>query len=371
MSPGKPNSLNTLNRPRIAELADRLSTHIADDGLRPGDPFLTAAEASRLLGVGTTAANRALQLLHQRRVIVRRRRTGSVIAHKTIFPSQDHPLLRVHFLVHQQYLRTEGLTNDGILVGLQGELPASTLSLNFLPVGNEVGFVESLIRESSQRGNNDGFVLVRAPLEVQRLVAASGLPAVVHGNVYPTIDNLSSVDRDSFEIGRVLAEYHLRSGKGRVVYVTRQQTFPGDNETIDGVLDVLKASGCGFDSILLRTVPADDAVVQATVARVAASRAESTGIICRTASMAENAERALESYLKPRQAWGSLSVCDYYLREGQHPRFVFAKPGLSPEDRGRLLGRSLRRQAAGELATASRDLIPIQLEVPDPPASCE
>ena len=49
--------------PRILELADRLTADIHERLLKPGDAYLTTAEAARLLGISTTTANRAMQLL--------------------------------------------------------------------------------------------------------------------------------------------------------------------------------------------------------------------------------------------------------------------------------------------------------------------
>src|SRR4249919_1108185 len=92
--------------PKIVQLATALQRDIQDKRLAPGDPYLNTADAARLLGVSTVAANRALQLLVKRDVLCRRQRRGTFIAD----PKQgsDPTLIeRVHLLVHKNFLKSE------------------------------------------------------------------------------------------------------------------------------------------------------------------------------------------------------------------------------------------------------------------------
>ena len=66
-------------QPRVANLADQLLADIEERNLRPGDRYLTTAEASKLLGVANSSANRALQVLEKRRRIVRQQRRGAFV----------------------------------------------------------------------------------------------------------------------------------------------------------------------------------------------------------------------------------------------------------------------------------------------------
>src|SRR6478672_7370917 len=100
--------------PRIIQLADRIAEDIKQRKLKPGDPYQGTTETAEMLGVSTTAANRAMQVLVKRRLIERRQRKGTFVA----IPSSTmprSPLRRVHLVVHENYLRTEGLLSDGII----------------------------------------------------------------------------------------------------------------------------------------------------------------------------------------------------------------------------------------------------------------
>ena len=94
--------------PRVVELAERLARDIRDRELQPGDPYLSTAEAARMLRVSTTLANRALQLLAQRCVHERRQRKGAVVA---TLPHRAGAgeLAKVHLVVPAQDERSEGI----------------------------------------------------------------------------------------------------------------------------------------------------------------------------------------------------------------------------------------------------------------------
>src|SRR3954470_19347948 len=103
---------------QIIELADRIAEDIRRRELRPGDAYLSTAEVARVMQVNGTKANRALQLLARRRVLDRRQRKGTFIAPPPADADTPGPALDVvHLLVQQDYLRTEGLLADGVVLG--------------------------------------------------------------------------------------------------------------------------------------------------------------------------------------------------------------------------------------------------------------
>ena len=55
--------------PRVIELADRIAEDIRRRKLKPGDPYQGTTETAEMLGVSTTAANAAMQVLVKRRLI--------------------------------------------------------------------------------------------------------------------------------------------------------------------------------------------------------------------------------------------------------------------------------------------------------------
>jgi DNA-binding LacI/PurR family transcriptional regulator/DNA-binding transcriptional regulator YhcF (GntR family) len=355
-------------QPRIAEMADRLVADIDERRLQPGDRYLTTAEASKMLGVGNAIANRALQLLERRGIINRQQRRGAFIA---VPPNGDHGRLlqRVHFLVHQKYLRAEGVGQDEVLLGIEHELPGVAVQISFLPVAREASFVQDLIDESLHAKRTDGFVLVRSSYETQRIVQDRRVPAVVYGTVYPSIDRIPTVTADMYRVGVLLAEYLLQRGHESIAYFNRQLVYVGDQQTMSGITSTLRAAGKGLGALTSRFLPTADEVCLAETASLLNSESPPTGFICRTVRMADAVREAVR-----RQAQGQggkaikdvdVCVCDYYLKPGEAVRYPWARPSMGSEAQGRHLARLLLNQVENRGAGAVvHECLPVELVLP-------
>ena len=356
-------SSGTTTTPRIAQLAEQLVDDIQSRGLQPGARFLTTAEASKLLGVGSSVANRALQLLERRRIIVRQQRSGAFIAGLPLV--EESPVLhRVHFLVHQKYLRAEGVGQDEVLLGIERELPGVPVQISFLPLGSEAAYVEELINDSVNAKRVDGFVLVRAPYEVQRLLSQRKIPSVVYGIIYASITGLASLTSDMLAIGRELTKFLLNRGHKRISHFSRQIAYCGDQLTIDGITSALHDAGKGFDSLKLRFLPDSDDVYLAEAEKLFAEPNHPTGFICRTVRMAD----AIHDVAKARGLLVGtdvdITICEYYLNPGNRPRYVHGKALISSEERGRHMARLLISQANGLGDRPMHEVMPIKVEIP-------
>ncbi|NOY41607.1 MAG: GntR family transcriptional regulator [Planctomycetes bacterium] len=348
--------------PRISLLAEKLVEDIDARELKPGDRYLTTTEASKLLGVGNGTANRTLQLLERRRLIVRQQRRGAYIADPP--HDQSKPTLhRVHFLVHQKYLRTEGVGQDEVLLGLEHELPGVPVQISFLPSSNEAGFVAELIDESLHAKRIDGFVLVRASYETQRLLADRQIPSVVHGTVYPSIERLASLTADMESVGKELANYLLEQGHTTFAYLNRQLTYGGDQRTIDGISAALHAAGKGLNALTLRFLPTFDEVYFAEADRLFSQKTRPTGFICRTVRMAEAVQKAGELKGLVFGKDFDIGICDYYLKPGQQPQYPWARSQFSSEEQGRHLARLLIGQVL-DAQSVGHETMPVKLELP-------
>src|ERR1700754_1794536 len=85
---------------RVAQLAKQLELDIRRRRLRQGDAYLTADGASALLGISRMMANRALNVLANRQLLVRHRSRGTFIGPAAEAPNEG-PLVKttcVHFI---------------------------------------------------------------------------------------------------------------------------------------------------------------------------------------------------------------------------------------------------------------------------------
>jgi len=193
---------------RVVELAERLETDIQHRELQPGDRYLTTAETAKMLRVDTAVANRALQLLVKRDVLRRRQRIGTFIAEGSDGNNAIR-LDRVHLLMNDPFPKTEGWLDTNALLAMQSELPGVQIQFHLVPSLDETNYLQKVIREALGSRARDGFLLMRSSLTTQRLIAASGLPAVVFGHTYASVKGLPFADRDHAQMGRLMAEYLL------------------------------------------------------------------------------------------------------------------------------------------------------------------
>ncbi len=349
---------DTIQTPKIVDLADRLVSDIKARRLKAGDRYLTTAEAARLLGVGTNAANRALQLLQRRRVITRQQRRGAYIAE---FPQESLAALRrVRLLVHSEYMVMEGVTNDLMILGMQGQLPGVDIQIQFLPEENLAGFATGLIEQTLGSKELEGFVLVRAPYEVHQVFSNSGVSCVVFGGLFPGISRLCRFDRDMGAVGHIAADYLLARGHQRMVFLSRQHALPGDHLTVESFRDRLAAAGFLAGTAKERFLPRDPVVCEAEVHRLLSLKRPPTAFICRKQMFADTVKKVAATRQLEVGKDLDIFLCDYYLMSGQIPQYVYPRPVYTPEHQGQILAQVLSALALNRQVPDR--VIPVELD---------
>ena len=327
--------------PRVVQLAHQIELDIQSRDLQPGDPYLTTAQTARMLGVSTTIANRALQFLARNGRLDRKQRRGTFIAEPTPRPGESS-LARVHLVVHQRYMRAEGLLADGVIVGLQTVLPGVDVSFNFMPPGDERQYVEELAGSIMQAGQPEGLVLVRANLEVQQMVAQSGLPAVVYGTPYRSITQLSFVDADQNAIGRLLAEYAVRQRCKRMFVIMRDQMLPGDTPYLDAIQRMAGEAGIAADRLQIRFLARDRELVAAEVRHLLERKRPRPAILCRDEPLADAVLEELDCLGIRIGEDVAVAVSTIYRRGNEAPPSIpYTQYVDSPVQIGEHLGRLL------------------------------
>jgi hypothetical protein len=354
---------------RFAQLAERIALDIKSRSLKPGDPYMTTAEIARQFRVSGTTANRALQLLTQRGVLDRRQRSGTFIADLDGNGPTVGGIRRVHLLVQENYMRTEGLLADGLLLGMQGAMPGAQFQFNFLPGMDEAEFVGGLMTRALRSREPEGFVLFRTTIEAQRLVRSSGLPAVVYGSLHPSVEGLPQIDRDQRQAGALLAGYLLKQGVQRVAVLLRDRVSPGDHQLLDGALGVFQEAGLGLADVVIRCLPADAIAVEYAAREQLTESKRLTGFLCRSTPLAEGAAAAAKAIGGRRQPL--VCVADVYRKDDSDFPFAHVRSTLAPEEAGAEVGRVLLAQVGPKKPPCERRAIPVELVVPESPGTAK
>ena len=347
---------------RIVELADTIETDIHNRSLQPGDRYLSTAETAKMLRVDTTLANRTLQLLAKRKVIRRCQRVGSVIAdlkkeHKT------NVLRRVHLLLCDRHPEIEGWLNSRVVMAIQNELPGVRLQFHIIPSDHEKEETEHIINEGLRETQRQAFILIRSSLEVQRLMEASKLFAVIWGHPYASIKGIPYIDRDQKQIGRLMAEYLVMRGHKKILMLMRERLLPGDHLVVNAARDFIDEAGLSSSGLIQLCLPQDPVEIRCAIEEVFDASEDVPGIMVRPPLMAEIAQNVIEARgLMPMRDVG-IVASDFF--ENTHPNFAVIRPTFKADHQGALTGRLVAQLFRGETPAPENVLTPVRLEIPE------
>lgn len=332
--------------------------------LQPGDRYLTTRETARMLGVSSARASLALQALSKRQVLQRRRKSGTFVGHNVT--DRHAPRLRcLHFVVRRDYLETEGLLADGVVLAIHDLLPGTEIQFNFVTRDDPVPRVRQMLDKVMASGADsiEGLVLIRTPRSVQQLVKERGLPAVVYGSAQPDL-GLPWLDRDQEQIGRLLAGYMLEAKHQQFALFMRDYWGIGDNRLADGVKEALREAGLDLSHLAVRSLPPDEGLVQREVRLLLRDPERPTAFICRSAFLAESVARAAEEHGLAIAKDLAVGQCDYYRTPDSASRFPYARPVLDAREQGLILGRMLLACAEGRQPDPDHHVVPVEVVLP-------
>ena len=293
-------NLGTTNATRIDKLADTLRKDIRRRALKTGDHYLTAAEASQMLGVSPVMANRAMNVLAGRRLLTRYRRRGTFIgpAFHSNTPPQVLRVIHVFKGLIDEEKQWTSVIGD-CLHGLHTVLPGYQVQSNILPRQNPAEMVGQILNQHTSDGSLSGIVLLNCPREVQEmaqeLVREYRLAVVSFGAVHHNITRIPSIDYDQFESGRLQAKYLIDRGHRQLVLLMRENWLPGDNLLVDGIHQALTDAGPHFSILSMHSIPEDVAIIKTEIARLLSLDDRPTGLICRSPLFAKTAVEVARS----------------------------------------------------------------------------
>lgn len=353
----------------VADLAARIESDIRSRGLRPGDRYSSTAETARAFKAGTVPVNRAMQLLVKRHVLDRRQGLGTIVSMKFETARQAAQLKRVRVMMSDRRLNDEGVFESGLLMGLQEALPGTALGIEFPPLNDreEDRYLVEVIDEALRSRGTEGFVLIASSMQMQRAFHDSGLPTVVLGSLYASMEGMPFLERDQRGIGRMAAEYLLSRGHRSLVMVARQRPgiLPGDHIAFDAMGQVAAQAGLSAGAMLIRCLPHEPRVVEAEIRQLLASSVEVPGFFLRPSDMVGPVFAAIRGQGLVPQRDVAVVVDGHHLPPSTRPLCPAIRLTVSEEEFGRRLGQLLLARARGESVAALGETVRSRLELPD------
>jgi DNA-binding LacI/PurR family transcriptional regulator/DNA-binding transcriptional regulator YhcF (GntR family) len=347
---------------RIVQLADEIELDITRRKLSAGDRYLRTAETAKMLGVKIGIANQALQLLVQRQRLVRRTGSGTFVVKPE---ASDVPLTlrNVRVLANDRLRALEVMLESGELIGLQRELPGVSIQLETISVDHEESQLNNIIAAALKSRNTEGFVLLGSTVTMQRALAASGLPAVVQGRLYPSVRGLPFVNSDDAQAGKLAIEHILSQGYQRVVLLIRPVWYLGAQIIVDEVLQAIDRAGLSAGILEIRFVPDDEEAIRAVVDDALRSSKVAPGFITVSKTAGDVIfDLAKSRKLKAGRHYG-LVVSDV-VTGASSPPYPYLEREYSPTEYGALVAEVLKEALQSGMPSTIHRLVPVRLKLP-------
>ena len=244
-------------------------------------------------------ANRAMNLLAEKKLLVRYPRRGTFVG-----LGFDDGAVAAKTAVHLIRLMSggdnTGLQAEQMMVALRTVIPDARLSCHFFPENSSVRHIHEEVERMAADKSFGGLVLCSCPRAIQEDIARSGVPAVLWGSAYPGVD-LPYVDLDQAEIGRLMAEQAVEAGCRRLYFVTREFWREGDTLAFHGVTQKAHKAGLGPDAVRLQNVPVTSgvavmqSVLESMIRHAASESTEPIAFLCRSMTIAQQLHQVSQS----------------------------------------------------------------------------
>jgi len=346
----------------INQLVKRLEQDIKRRRLSPGDRYISAAGAGKLLGVSTSTAHRALQLLAERDVVTRYQKRGTFIGPKVIASPQSD-LRVVHVLLNAR-MDSRRLQSDAFYQGILRELPEASVQFTSLPAVDPVGFLRTTVCCEQRREELIGVIAYSCPRGVYRFLSDADVPAVIYGSPYSGNSALPSFDVNNFESGRLLTEHLLAEGHRRIVVISSAQGRPGENDFLDGITEAITKARMPANTLVVRMVPDEYEVFSDATRQMLESEDGRIAFVTRGRQPAKFIDRALMDFgPKTRQRAQVAFFGD--LTNIQEPSpYLHVQTKEALQEVVVAMARILKLQSEGKVVEPKHVVSPVELVLP-------
>ena len=143
---------------------------------------MTSVEAGHLLGVSTATAHKALKVLADRRIVVRKSKSGTFVGPNA--GSLEEVGTQIVFIFATEEKREHTYSQlVPMFHGLDRMMPAAKALLHFVPHIRAEEYLRKMLVATNSYGKVVGAVAMSCPVNVYRFLAEAGVPTIVSGSL--------------------------------------------------------------------------------------------------------------------------------------------------------------------------------------------
>ncbi len=350
------------SKSRASRLAKQLEQDIRNRALRVGDQYMTASEAAAMFGVSASTADRAMKLLADSELLLRRQNQGTFIGPQAA-DLHSSRVRTVHVVLPFE-LNASLIRSDLIMNGIRNEYDGVSVQFSFLSQKDAILYVRELIDQAKSDDRIAGIVPMSGPREVYRLLAEANVPSVVVGSLYLGDPIIASIDTDNRNAGRLLAEHLVKQGHKRIALLAVSEYLPGFHDFSDGVSEALADAKLPPTALLVRQVPNDLNSLSAITHHTLQLADRPTAFIVQHEHMMEKIVSAAAEIGFNTPDDIDIVFEDLIATQSHHPRNVCTRPKASTEEISLQIGKILKALSKGKTLEQQRIVVPVELYYP-------
>lgn len=350
----------TEHTPAINELSMRLEQDIRSRGLREGERYMNTIEAGQTFGVSPATAHRAMKVLVERKLIVRRNRSGTFIG-SGMGRSERIGIRTVYFLTAAEKNEYLSALSGSIIRGFSRTLPRANVQFGLFPVVGAVEHVKELLSYVPGDAESVGFICSSAPSEVYQFLTNAGIPTVASGTLPLDGPKLPSVAIDDYEAGQLLAQYLVDRGHRRIAILATTMNLPGDKLLFDGISKPLSQARLFQDSLVFQVVSQNPKSVALATQHLLKGDKPPTAIIARNERLADMANTAVTEMGLAVPNDVEVVFVDHATDEAQRSPHPHVQTIKTSEETIVIIGEMLVRLSRGEALEQNRVVMPVEL----------
>lgn len=349
----------SINISTVHRLAKRLEEDIHSRGLKIGDKYLSANEAAEMLGISRATAQRAMKVLGDSQMLLRRRSLGTFIGPGAVDQTASK-VSTIYILAKHGMQNAVQAMASWMLAGIYCKSGCTNINFCFLP-NDGIAYLNQLIKSAKASGEVIGFIAISCPNEIYQFLAERNLPTLVFGSLYQDKHILPSIDFDNREAARLMTQYLIDRGHKRMMLLTISDGQPGDHDFVDSVVDVLSEAGIPANFLAMRIVSADPKSALPAIRQLLQTDDRPSGLIVRDSPVIETVDRVI-SDLGLRTPDDVEVVYQSIEAESKknlkHPHIV---PKTEMDEIACEMGMILRQLITGSNHKNARVVIPVEL----------
>ena len=247
-----------------------------------------------MLDISPMMANRAMNVLAERDILVRRRRRGTFVGSGV--RATEPNVAAVHMVGFMDDDPEWAPPLGRMLIGLRQSIPSARITTHHLPFRGALRHYREVVEQVARSDSFHGIILSYAPREVQEYTVEANLSAVVYGSPFPGV-RLPCVETDQNQVGRLMAREAVSAGAKRLFVLARENWRHGDTLAFDGILAAAHELGLSPGDLRVRNFdlgsPLLERTLRAVIAEVAEEESLPTGLLCRSPQIARVAKNIL------------------------------------------------------------------------------